>query len=508
MNKFIVSFIGLLIISLSCWASIGLKYGVTFDIKKTVLNVDLKITTDGQDKDQPLTLKLPVWAPGYYIILDYPKNLYDFSAADKDGNPIAWTKVGKTGWQVTPQDGELHVSYKVLTDAHSVAEGYLNEKEAFVAPNGVFMYVDGRKELPLEVSFQMPDGWKQASTSLKLVGNNEGKVRTFAATNIDVLYDSPILFGNHYVKKFTHEGHGYEFAITCPEGLEDGTFEADFKKMVSSTTQLMGDVPYDNYCMIHLGAGGGGLEHLSSQACYTGGTYKFRSRADYLRHLTFVTHEYYHLYNVKAIRPFELGPFDYDHEVFTPMLWVSEGFTCYYEIRNLLTAGIVDGDFLLASISDEIKTVETSEGHKHMSLRQSSYDIWLNFFNRNSNSNDVTISYYNKGPVIALLFDIELRYATDGQRGVDDLMRLLYNRFYKQQDRGFTEEEFWQCTDEIAGKPMEQLHHYVDTTDDIDYDTLLAHAGLGLHKDTWKLYRLAKADKQQKKLRQLILCDK
>lgn len=479
-----------------------MDYVVNIDQHNSYLYVNLDVVFDSP-VNETVTLEMPVWAPGYYMIMDFPKYLSDFKAIKADGTALKWTKTSKNQWAVDVEGSILKVSYRVKAQNHSVAESYVEDESVFIAPNGVFMYFIGDKGHKVDVAYIMPEGFGQASTGLKPVGDNTGRQRKFTAPNFDVLFDSPVLLGNQYVERFSHEGHDYEFAILTPEGYDETTFRDDFKKMVSETSRIIGDVPYDNYCLIHLGQGGGGLEHLNSQACYTGGSYKFRNRNDYLRHLSFVTHEYFHLYNVKSIRPFELGPFDYSHECYTPLLWVSEGFTCYYENRILLGCGIIDGEYMLNDLSGSIRTVETAEGHKHMSLRQSSYDIWLNFFNQSEN----VISYYDKGPVFGLFFDIEIRRLTNCEKGLDDLMRLLYNRYYKELQRGFTEEEFWQAAKEVAGQELTLLRRYVDTTDDIDYEALLAPAGLSIDRSTWTLYKLDKADRQQLKIRKAIIAE-
>lgn len=478
-----------------------MAYDIHLDTQSHYLYVNLNIMFD-QPTTDTVTLEMPVWAPGYYMIMDFPKNVSDFKATTDGTTPLTWTKTSKNQWAITQQGRQLQVSYRVYANEHSVAESRVDNRSAFIAPNGVFMYVKDDKEHRVTTTYHMPSGWSKASTGLKPVGANEGTERTFVAPDFDTLFDSPLLLGNHFTTYFSHEGHDYEFAIETPDGFSESGIIDDFKRMVSATTRLIGHVPYDNYCVIHLGAGGGGLEHLNSQACYTSGSYRFASHDDYLRHLAFVTHEYFHLYNVKSIRPFELGPFDYSRECYTPLLWVSEGFTCYYECRLLMQAGIVDGDYLLREISSSIRTIEESEGHHHMSLRQSSYDIWLNFFNHSEN----VISYYDKGPILGLLFDIELRRLTNCQRGLDDLMRLLYNRYYLDLRRGFTEAEFWQAAAEVAGEELTTLRRYVDTTDDIDYDSILTPAGLALDRNTWSLYIINnKVSKEQQKLRKEII---
>lgn len=482
------------------WAQNPARYNyiVELDTAKHYLNVEL--TYNPKDTKE-LTLKMPVWAPGYYLIMDFPKHLTDFAVQTIDGKEIAWRKEGKNAWIIPNTNGQtLKVTYRIYANARSVADSRVESHTAFIAPNGVFMYAEGEKHELIEVTYILPENWQNASSGLKVKGNANGKHRTFIANDFDILYDSPVLLGNHLVKKFIHEGHEYEFALETPEGFEESPFEDDFRKMVTASSQMMGHVPYDNYCLIHLGRGPGGLEHSNSQACYTSGTFRFPNQKSYLNYMAFTTHEYFHLYNVKAIRPIELGPFDYDKEVHTPTLWIGEGFTVYYETQLLLRAGIIDKEYLLTDLSGYIRDTETTEGHRHMSLRQSSYDIWLNFFNRAANGNDVRISYYIKGPVMGLLFDIRLRELTQGKKSLDDLMRLLYNRYYLKENRGFTEEEFWTSTEEIAGAPLPLLRKYVDTTAEIDYDKMLAPAGLRLNKSTWKLETIPSMSSLQEKI--------
>ena len=496
-----MTFVTLLMAAMSAMAGGRMKMSYTVTPDTVGHYLDVTLTCEDKDYDtgsrqQPFRLKMPVWAPGYYVVVDFPKYLTDFSASDAAGRQLSWTKEGKNAWVVNPTGRVTQVSYRIFANERSVAECRVEDQMAFVAPNGVFMYVDGEKDSPVTVTYKMPDNWKHISTGLKRVSDD-----TFVASDADVLYDSPVLLGNHYVQKFKHEGHDYELALETPDGMEQTHFVDDFKKMVSATTRLMGHVPYDNYCLIHLGKGQGGLEHHNSQACYTDGTFRFKDDNQYKSYMSFTTHEYFHLYNVKSIRPIELGPFDYDREVFTPLLWVSEGFTVYYETRLMLAAGIIDADYLLSDLSEHIATIEGNEGHRHMSLRQSSYDIWLNFFNRAANGRDVRISYYEKGPILGLLFDIQLRSMTGGSKSLDDLMRLLYNRYYLEAGRGFTEQEFWSAAEEVAGQPLPLMRKYVDTTAEIDYEAILNLAGLTLDRSNWQLKWMERPDKSQLKLR-------
>jgi len=463
---------------------VEMNYSVALDTAGKYLEVELEYRSSRKSKD--ILLKMPVWAPGYYMIRDYPKHLCDFKATDAGGKSIGWQKEGKNGWRITlPDDGKASVRYRVFADERDVASSRIDSRSAFIAPNGVFMYEDGRKDSPVSVAYVLPSNWKSVSTGLEPVGD---RPYTYLASDFDVLYDSPFLIGSHLVRKFRYEGHDYEMALETPDGYEESGFEDSFRKIVSASTEIMQDIPYDRYTLIHMGKGHGGLEHLNSQACYTSGSFRFENRKDWLDYLAFTAHEYFHLYNVKTIRPVELGPFDYDHEVFTPLLWFSEGVTCYYEALILYRSGLATYDEMLELISEYMRMDEKSDGHHHQSLRQCSYDIWLNFMNHDSNHRDVTVNYYSRGPVVGLIMDMEIKRLSQGKHSLDDLMRLLYNRYHKQHNRGFTEEEFWSAVDETAGASMSHIRTIVDQPVDIDYEKYLEPAGLTIDRKTWKIY--------------------
>lgn len=502
--KSLVSLLWLLSVCMSAQSGYDMNYTVGFDTKGHYLEVRLDYTSYSQTTNE-LILDMPVWTPGYYEILDFPKHLCDFAATTRDDEPLQWNKEGKNHWKISiPSDGKAVITYRIYANRRDVGSSRVDNDIAFIAPAGVFMHRRGDVNHPVSVTFIMPDEWKNISSGLK---PGSGNSNMFTAPDFDTLYDSPFLLGNYYTSQFEHEGHIYDFAIETPDGLEESAFVDSFKKIVSATTRLMGDVPYDNYCLIHMGAGGGGLEHLNSQACYTDGTYRFNSRFAHNKFLAFTAHEYFHLYNVKCIRPAELWPFDYDRENITPMLWVSEGLTCYYEFQILLRAGLVSADEGLELLSNYFRMYAPYEGQYHMSLRQSSYDIWLNFMNDDENERDVRVNYYFKGPVVGLLLDIDIRRRTDNSRSLDDVMRGLYNRYYKELKRGFTEEEFWSMVAEVAGGPLTAMRKIVDTTIEIDYDQYLNEVGLYVDTDNWSIRRQETPDEKQKKFMKAMNLD-
>ncbi len=250
--------------------------------------------------------------------------------------------------------------------------------------------------------------------------------------------------------------------------------------------------------------GGGGLEHKNSQAIFSESTWRFPSKKSYLEFMNFVAHEYFHLYNVKCIRPIELGPFNYDAENYTESLWISEGLTCFYEYVIMKNAGLSSARNTLDFLTGNILSYEPYEGKNHQSLAESSRDIWLNFFNDDENSKDVRISYYTKGPVIGFLLDIAIRNATNNEMSCDDVMRALYNRYYKKAGRGFTPDEFWELCKEIAGDDLKDIEDYVYTTCPVDYAKYLAYAGLTID-EKYNIDLMEECDEMQLEIRRSVI---
>jgi predicted metalloprotease with PDZ domain len=226
--------------------------------------------------------------------------------------------------------------------------------------------------------------------------------------------------------------------------------------------------------------GMGGLEHTNSMAVFTN-RMDFNSSDISDGYLSFIAHEFFHLYNVKTIRPVELGPFDYDKENYTNMLWLSEGGTVYYEDIILNRAGFFDREEMFRELKSSIANYENIPGHLFQSVAQSSYDSWMLFFNRSENAANTTISYYDKGCAIALLLDLKIRYESGSKKSLDDVMRTLYKVYYKEKKRGFTEKEFRDVCEKAAGTSLSEIFDgYIPTVQDIDYQKYLGYAGLSI----------------------------
>jgi len=473
--------------------------------------VAVELHLDQQDTTET-TLVLPVWTPGYYMILDNPAHIIDFEVQASEGVAIAWKKTSKNKWTIThPKNTELEVTYRVYANRTSVAESNVKDSRAFLANTDIFMFPEGRKEAPILVSFQLPEAWENIATGLEKVNQN-----TFYAVSADVLYDSPFYLGNQKMIAFQQLGKDFSLTIATPKGLNEQQFVGDLRKIILRTTYLMQHIPFEEYAFIMMEPGGGGLEHANSQAVFTYGSFDFKTDADYKAFLNFITHEYFHLYNVKALRPIELGPFDYSKENYTTMLWVAEGFTVYYEYLIMRDAGLISEAELLKYLSSHFKAIENKEGKEHMSLERSSYDVWNHFLNTDAITDATTISYYHKGPMLGLLLDLAIRHESANEKSLDDVMREMYTTYYREQQRGYTEEEFWDTVAQMAGKPLTELRHYVETTETPDYEKYLSYGALSLDlslnddpeteraERAYELQRKAPENKLQEEIRKAL----
>jgi predicted metalloprotease with PDZ domain len=257
---------------------------------------------------------------------------------------------------------------------------------------------------------------------------------------------------------------------------------ADMKTIVEEVVSIFKEIPYEHYTFIvhNLQSGGGGLEHLNSTTLQTG-RWNYGSEAGYSGFLSLVAHEYFHLYNVKRIRPKALGPFDYENENYTNLLWMSEGVTSYYDDHLLRRVGFSSPDEYLFTATGNIGTVENAPGSKVQSAAESSFDAWIKYYRPNENSTNTSISYYTKGAILGMLLDLEILNSSQGQRSFDDVLRFLYDEYYKKQKRGFTDQEMQSAVEKVAGKSMNEFFQkHVYGTEQINYDQYLGYVGLKL----------------------------
>lgn len=430
-------------------------------------------------KADMLELKMPAWTPGYYQLLHYAKQVSNFNATDGNGKTIAWTRPNANSWQLqTKNTTTITVSYDVKATTAFVAQPFLDSTHGYIVPAGVFLYVAGMINHPVTVSIEPYKKWASIATGLEPVA---GKKFTYHAADFDILYDSPLLTGNlETLPSFTVRGIPHYFT-----GYKMGAFNRaelmnDLQKIVEAGTDIFGDIPYPHYTFIAIGPGRGGLEHFNSTTISFDGS-QLSTPEGRKRLLLFLAHEYFHHYNVKRVRPAELGPFDYDNGNRTKMLWVSEGLSVYYEYLVLLRKGLITSTDLLNAIRGNLKAYENKPGRLYQSVAEASYETWSDGpFGRTGDEVNKTISVYDKGPVMGLLLDLTIRHETGNKRSLDDLMRLLYYEFYKKRQRGFSEAELRAACEKIAGKPLDEFFNYIYTVQTPDYPKYFAYAGLAI----------------------------
>jgi predicted metalloprotease with PDZ domain len=414
-------------------------------------------------KGEAQDFKMPVWMPGMYVIQDYAKNVINFKAVNGTGAALAFAKTAKNTWHVqTGNAPRVIVSYDVYAFGRGVGQNFLDDKRGYIVGPALYMHVGGMIDHPATVTFKPYQGW----TAVNGLDPVMGEPNTFSASDFDLLYDCPVLLGNQERFEFDVKGIRHDAALEdVPRSVDRAKIAADLKQIVTTSAELIGDVPYRHYTFLLMGAGGGGVEHLTSAAMYFNGD-SLTTADGYRRWLSFAAHEYFHTFNVKRIRPIALGPFDYDHENFTTMLWESEGFTSYYEDLIVRRAGLMTTEQYYQRLTDNISAYENAPGHLFQSAAQSSIDTW----SRGDNSSNTTISYYNKGAAIGALLDFKIRSETKGRNSLDDVMRTLYKEYFQQKKRGFTDAEFRGVCERIAGVPLAEIFDvYIASTKEIDY---------------------------------------
>ncbi len=438
------------------------------DVQMSVNNINAKATT----------IKMPVWAPGSYLIREFAKNVENLRVTNNNGKAVAFNKTTKNSWVInTSNQKSVVINYRVYAFEVSVRTSFVDVDHAFLSSPDIFMFIDGQLAQPTTVKIIPLQGWQKISTALEPVAN---KTNTFYAKNFDTLFDCPIEIGNQNILYFTAAGVKHEVAMVKGGNYNAERLKTDMAKIVETATAIFGENPNKRYVFIvhNYAAGGGGLEHKNSTVL--GATrLGYTDEATYKDFLSLVAHEYFHLWNVKRLRPIALGPFNYDKENYTTNLWVAEGFTAYYE--NLIShkAGITNQTEFLNQLESDINAIANQPGNKVQSLSEASFNAWIKYYRPNENSANSSISYYNKGALIAAVIDLTILHNSLGKYSLDDAMKFAYNQYYKKLNRGYTDTEFKTVLEQFTGKSLNFIYdNYINHTADIDFSTYLGYAGL------------------------------
>ena len=441
-----------------------------------------------------LDLMMPTWSPGYYRVEDYAANVREISAQTIDGQPLVIEKTNGNHWKVdTRGQRAVKLSYRVFCNQRTVTTNYVDaDYGVFNGAPTFITLAEKNVRRPHDVRIELPAGWTAAMTGLD--DGPGGKPNEFRATDYEMLVDSPIVAGKLGIRTFEVADGGVSkkhFVVSAgdTDGWDGDRAARDLKMFVEENQRFWGFLPYEKYVFqLLFRPGGGGLEHRNSNLSTV--VAKPRPRPDGTQvkwdgrwpSLGLQAHEYFHLYNVKRLRPIELGPFDFEKAPITGSLWISEGVTSYYSDLLMARAGLRTVDEHLASLSSAIGSLQASPGRRMQSVDRSSREVWENS-NSGVNAKENTVSYYVKGNVMGLLLDAKIRRATNGRASFDDVMRLAYRRY--SGERGFTADEFRQTAEEIAGggagagaNISQWFKSAVSSTDELDYSDVLEWYGL------------------------------
>jgi predicted metalloprotease with PDZ domain len=431
--------------------------------------------------------KLPVWTPGSYLVREFSKNLNQVRAIDAQGKELAVKKKAKNAWEVQCNGAASYtVFYEVYAFELSVRTPFLDNTHGFVAGAGVFMYTEETRNQLGVIKIYPHASFKKVSTALAPADfKSEPGCQTFVFKDYDQLVDSPIEIGNQQEFSFMAAGVRHRVAMYGEANYNITELQRDMAKVVESATAVFGSNPNQDYLFIvhNVTDGQGGLEHLNS--CVLSVSRWSYTGSNYLGFINLVAHEYFHLWNVKRIRPIELGPFNYDQECYTSLLWVMEGITSYYDELLLLRAGFYTKTEFLSKLQSQINYVEGSPGSRVQPVAHASFDAWIKAYRPNENSSNTTMTYYSRGAVIGAVLDAYLIQRSKGKQSLDGFMQLLYQKYALDLKRGFSETEFEQELANYCGEDMHAFFkQYVNGTAIIPYQQYFEPMGLKVTDQT------------------------
>jgi len=459
-----------------------------------MFEVTVEVTTPAGDSTPYVDFQMPLWQPGRYSVADFAANVQEF-AAQSQGRALSWTKIDDQTWRVQKQGSRsVTAVYKVFGDDLSGTYGQLDVGHASYTGGEVFMYVAGHKSDAVELHIQPPNNWRVVNGRTERPDQHDWQY-----PNYEIMIDNPTEIGPDWTEDdFKVEGKTYHVVVHSrgDEGGRRSSFVRDIEKIVRAEVGMWGTPEFDNYTfMIHFAdddRSSDGMEHLTSTQIIQPGI--LADRETYYDALTTVAHEFFHAWNVKRLRPVELGPWDWTRPAATRGLWIAEGFTQYYGVEMYHRAGFEDSTNFLRDLSETVETIENSPANRLMSAEASSMAapfIDSALHRQRTNLGNTSLSYYLKGELIALNLDLLIRNWTRGQRSLDDVMRRAYDEFYVKspnasyylKGRGYTIEDFARITSEVAGRDMtDWFAKYVRGVEPLPYEDALSGVGLRLVK--------------------------
>ncbi|MEH6458357.1 M61 family metallopeptidase [Chitinimonas sp. JJ19] len=440
-------------------------------------------------------LGLPVWIPGSYLVREFAKNIVSIEAFDEHG-ALPMAKLDKRSWQVAPTRAPLTVRYTVYGFDLSVRTAYLDQTRAFFNGTSLCLGVEGQLDAPVVVELVAPAGkdyreWRVA-TSLKPLKAKPFAFGTYTAANYDELIDHPVELGDFTLIQFKACGVPHDFVLSgrLPK-IDSKRLARDVKAICEYQIKLFGEpAPFDRYVFMSFvsGDGYGGLEHRASTALMCSRDSlpqpgETGMKSSYRQYLGLISHEYFHTWNVKRIKPAAYAPYPADGEAYSRLLWAFEGLTSYYDDLTLVRTGLIEVDSYLELLSHTITGVLRSPGRQVQTLEDSSFDTWIKYYRPDENAPNSMVSYYTKGALAGMCLDLHIRKETAGKQSLDDVMLALWQRygrdFYQGKPVGVPEEGWEAVAEEVTGLKLKPLFDLLlRSTEELPLEAALAQVGV------------------------------
>ncbi len=478
-----------------------LHYQIEFDdYKQHLVHVTIRFLANPNQE-----LWLPTWIPGSYLIREFSKHIETVKAYDEAGRMLNIKKTEKNRWRLFNTDHELiTVEYDVYAYDLSVRGAYVDQTRLYINPACVCLGLEGQEQSACELEIFLPDELKHFQLATGLASKSLVKGRfTLKADHYDQLIDSPFELADQ--TRFSFETHGieHEFVISGTHATNVDRLKTDIEKICAAEIDLFGSAPFKNYTFMTMATGNsyGGLEHCNSTSLITPRDDLPKSNEptepskDYQRFLGLCSHEYFHSWLVKFIRPENFANYNLHQEGYTSLLWIFEGFTSYYDDLILLRSGVISQKSYLDLLKSQIDRYLQNPGRFVQTVAESSFDAWIKFYRQDENSNNAGTSYYNKGALVALCLDLGLRLRGSS---LDALMRRLYEN--TQNGVQVNERTIFDLCEELTGDSwVEQINHLINTTEELPLDQLFPEFGLSytLKNDKTLAYGLKLADKPE-----------
>ena len=478
-----------------------LHYQIEFDdYRQHLIHVTVRFVA------QPTqVLSLPTWIPGSYLIREFSKHIEGVRAYDEDGRLLQIRKNEKNKWQLFNTDFELiTVEYDVYAYDLSVRGAYVDQTRLYVNPACACLGLEGQDDKAIEVELFLPPELKHFQLATGLPSKSLVKGRyTLKAKNYAELIDSPFELADQTRFSFEANGIPHEFVVSGKHAMNEQRMKQDIEKICATEISMFGSAPFENYTFMTMATGNsyGGLEHPNSTSLISPrddlpkANEPVEPSTDYQRFLGLCSHEYFHSWLVKFIRPENFVNYDLNKEGYTSLLWIFEGFTSYYDDLILLRSGVINQESYIKLLKLQIDRYLQNPGRAVQTVAESSFDAWVKFYRQDENSNNAGTSYYNKGCLVALCLDLGLRLRGSS---LDALMRKLYEN--AQNGIQVNERTIYELANELTGDDWsEQINHLINTTDELPLDQLFPEFGLSytLNNDKSLPFGLKLADKPE-----------